>query len=157
MLYPGCTLTIALFDNSCTAFVRNDLRCGDTHLVHGHPAVCAGRNPCCSGGGWCGNTDDHCKCPTCIDYRHGKPGDKGQLVMFTLTCIHVYFNVYASTINIFSKRISKYRFIRVPQWISIIEALIKSSVVIDLEVAATVQRNNPALVALLKTSIINYV
>ena len=26
-------------------------------------------NPCCSPFGYCGDTDEHCKCNACIDYR----------------------------------------------------------------------------------------
>merc|ERR1719153_71268 len=27
------------------------------------------KGPCCSSWGWCGNSDGHCSCPTCVDYR----------------------------------------------------------------------------------------
>ncbi|XP_070545389.1 uncharacterized protein [Ptychodera flava] len=50
---------------------RDDLRCGpDYPLDDGSPAECdpGGIFPCCSPQGWCGNTDDHCNCGTCIDY-----------------------------------------------------------------------------------------
>ncbi|KAI8477942.1 hypothetical protein Bbelb_443250 [Branchiostoma belcheri] len=54
---------------------RLDLRCGDGFSAPGaavaecDPHSC---NPCCSGSGWCGNTEGHCGCPDCVDYRsHG--------------------------------------------------------------------------------------
>ncbi|XP_066270827.1 uncharacterized protein [Branchiostoma lanceolatum] len=59
---------------------REDFRCGPGFSAPGaevaecNPHSC---NPCCSGSGWCGNTDDHCGCPDCVDYRsHGVPGIK---------------------------------------------------------------------------------
>ena len=32
------------------------------------------KGPCCSSRGWCGNSDAHCKCGGCIDYRNIMPG-----------------------------------------------------------------------------------
>ncbi|KAI8510906.1 hypothetical protein Bbelb_118220 [Branchiostoma belcheri] len=52
-----------------------DGRCGPgvsapgTEVAECNPHSC---NPCCSPYGWCGNTEDHCDCYDCIDYRtHG--------------------------------------------------------------------------------------
>ncbi|XP_066269746.1 uncharacterized protein [Branchiostoma lanceolatum] len=57
---------------------RKDFRCGPGFSAPGaevaecNPHSC---NPCCSGSGWCGNTEDHCGCPDCVDYRsHGVAG-----------------------------------------------------------------------------------
>lgn len=25
--------------------------------------------PCCSAGSWCGSSNGHCNCPTCVDFR----------------------------------------------------------------------------------------
>jgi len=52
---------------------RSDKRCGSKYVLsNGKPAQCnpdSGK-PCCSASGWCGVTDAHCKCNTCIDYRN---------------------------------------------------------------------------------------
>jgi len=39
-------------------------------LDNGQPAQCnpGGDRPCCGENGWCGSTDIHCKCNTCVDY-----------------------------------------------------------------------------------------
>ena len=53
---------------------RDDFKCGkDNPLSNGKPTECdpKGKYPCCSGK-WCGNTDAHCKCENCVDYRIGK-------------------------------------------------------------------------------------
>jgi len=56
-------------------------RCGPEHpLPTGEPGQCdptAWENevgPCCSSLGWCGNSDAHCKCSGCIDYRDNSTG-----------------------------------------------------------------------------------
>jgi hypothetical protein len=54
-------------------FWRDDGRCGkDFPLSNGEPGQCdpEAKNwgACCSPGGWYGNTDDHCKCPSCVSY-----------------------------------------------------------------------------------------
>merc|ERR1711942_209894 len=51
---------------------RRDHRCGPSYpLWSGKPGECNpyGGNPCCSKHGWCGATDEHCKCAGCINYR----------------------------------------------------------------------------------------
>lgn len=52
---------------------RTDRRCGSEFPLPGDgaPAECdpASANPCCSKWGFCGPGADHCKCPTCKDYR----------------------------------------------------------------------------------------
>ncbi|XP_035660233.1 uncharacterized protein LOC118404941 [Branchiostoma floridae] len=51
---------------------RDDLKCGTRYPALGaNPGQCnpSGTYPCCSPVGWCGNTDDHCKCSGCVDYR----------------------------------------------------------------------------------------
>ena len=52
---------------------RNDGRCGEDHPVNGQLGQCDpdGESPCCSSVGECGNSDDHCKCEGCVDYRGG--------------------------------------------------------------------------------------
>merc|ERR1712117_819816 len=51
---------------------RSDARCGAKYpLADGSPGRCNpnGKWPCCSPGGWCGDSDDHCKCKGCTDFR----------------------------------------------------------------------------------------
>ena len=55
---------------------RNDGRCGKKHLnADGKPGECDPKKsanekgPCCSSGGYCGNSKNHCKCSKCIDFR----------------------------------------------------------------------------------------
>ena len=54
---------------------RDDGRCGKNFLVpNGLEAQCnpSGTYPCCNTvSGYCGVTDEHCKCQNCIDYRSG--------------------------------------------------------------------------------------
>jgi len=59
---------------------REDGRCGPDHpLADGSPGQCDPEGaaprvgPCCSPKGFCGNTRNHCKCKTCIDYSKVKP------------------------------------------------------------------------------------
>merc|ERR1719193_902557 len=52
---------------------RTDGRCGSKHpLPSGNPAQCNPNHPkghtCCSPRSWCGNTDHHCKCASCLEY-----------------------------------------------------------------------------------------
>eukprot|EP00913_Durusdinium_trenchii_P030824 g28869.t1 len=50
----------------------HDHKCGHQGLLpNGEPAQCNPKSdaPCCSPGGWCGGSADHCSCSTCIDYR----------------------------------------------------------------------------------------
>lgn len=56
--------------------VRPDYKCGaavpllpDDELVE---CDHKGSHPCCSALGWCGKTKQHCRCPTCIDWRKEK-------------------------------------------------------------------------------------
>jgi len=58
---------------------REDGRCGPDHpLPDGSPGQCDPEGaaprvgPCCSPKGFCGNTRNHCKCATCIDYSKVK-------------------------------------------------------------------------------------
>ncbi|CAH1244449.1 PKD1 [Branchiostoma lanceolatum] len=51
---------------------RDDLRCGmGFPAPDGRPADCnpLHGNPCCSMVMFCGNTEDHCDCPNCVDSR----------------------------------------------------------------------------------------
>ena len=62
---------------------RDDARCGPQYpLVNGEPAGCYphGRYPCCSTSGWCGNTNNHCDCPGCINYY----SPAGETIFFVL-------------------------------------------------------------------------
>ncbi|XP_078695922.1 uncharacterized protein LOC144924510 isoform X2 [Branchiostoma floridae x Branchiostoma belcheri] len=57
---------------------REDWRCGQGYPAeNGDPAECHphGVLPCCSSANWCGNTEAHCDCPGCVDYRTG-PRDR---------------------------------------------------------------------------------
>jgi len=49
---------------------RNDFYCGAEYpLADGSPALCNPlENSCCSAGGFCGDSDAHCKCDGCVDY-----------------------------------------------------------------------------------------
>ena len=47
--------------------VRDDHKCGPNHQADCDPA---GIYPCCTvASGWCGNSDGHCKCQQCFDFR----------------------------------------------------------------------------------------
>ena len=57
---------------------REDGRCGPMFLLEdGSPAACDPNSPnfCCSNSGWCGNTEQHCSCDTCVNYRQHSAGD----------------------------------------------------------------------------------
>ena len=71
-------------DSSGSQTFRSDGRCGSNFpLLNGNPSECDPTSVyfCCSKWGFCGNTDAHCKCPSCVDYTgnsfsfgcHGKP------------------------------------------------------------------------------------
>ena len=52
---------------------RDDLKCGPRYLLqNGDPAQCSAEDKkahCCNTtSGECGNTAQHCKCETCIDF-----------------------------------------------------------------------------------------
>lgn len=52
--------------------VRDDIHCGpDYPNALGGIGQCHanGISPCCSRFGWCGNSDLHCNCDDCVDYR----------------------------------------------------------------------------------------
>jgi len=50
---------------------RPDGHCGPRFPINGRSGECdpSGKHPCCSNYGWCGNTENHCRCSGCIDYR----------------------------------------------------------------------------------------
>ena len=52
--------------------MRPDIRCGPRYsLGDGSPGQCDGNDAehrCCSPGGWCGKTKDHCECSGCTDF-----------------------------------------------------------------------------------------
>jgi len=61
---------------------RSDGRCGKKFpMMNGKPHQCnpklSGRRkgPCCSASGYCGNTEKHCSCDTCVDYSKEQDGD----------------------------------------------------------------------------------
>ena len=67
---------------TATTIVRTDGRCDPLNAlepdeknyfepVDGYKAICDSSTdrPCCSNKGWCGISDPHCKCDTCVDYR----------------------------------------------------------------------------------------
>ena len=65
---------------------REDLRCGPNYpLQDGRPAQCDPNAvyPCCSPAGWCGNTDAHCKCSGCNDFRPTPPVTPGNVLPIT--------------------------------------------------------------------------
>ena len=74
---------------------RFDGRCGvDALLPNGAPAQCdpTGEYFCCSKYGHCGNTDEHCNCSDCVDYRN--PSSKGKTTSNSFemqTCILFIF------------------------------------------------------------------
>ena len=57
---------------------RSDERCGLRNpLKDGRPGQCDPNNeeaPCCSQHGWCGNSDVHCNCAGCYDFRSSMSG-----------------------------------------------------------------------------------
>merc|ERR1719206_1557450 len=75
---------------------RSDGRCGKKFpMINGKPHQCnpklSGRRkgPCCSASGYCGNTEKHCSCNTCVDYSKAQDGDaadkkKMQLIVISL-------------------------------------------------------------------------
>jgi len=60
---------------------RSDGRCGASNpLPNGQPAQCNPKSTwgrCCSPGGWCGISADHCNCQGCIDYSKNGGGGGG--------------------------------------------------------------------------------
>ncbi|XP_078700758.1 uncharacterized protein LOC144927080 [Branchiostoma floridae x Branchiostoma belcheri] len=53
--------------------LRDDYRCGQGYTtVDGRTAECDPDSsaPCCSSINWCGNTEEHCNCVGCVDYRN---------------------------------------------------------------------------------------
>ena len=63
-------------DRSKITLYRNDGRCGKSFPIkEGISSQCDPttegneRGPCCSSASWCGNSEAHCKCEGCIDYR----------------------------------------------------------------------------------------
>ena len=66
-------------------FMRSDERCGNSYpLNDGAPAWCNpnGEAYCCSEWGYCGNSEGHCNCEKCVDYRN-KTASTG-LILITL-------------------------------------------------------------------------
>ena len=71
---------------------RFDGRCGvDALLPNGAPAQCdpTGEYFCCSKYGHCGNTDEHCNCSDCVNYRNSS--SKGNTSSYTYKCGLTYF------------------------------------------------------------------
>jgi len=69
-----CTGSGAVGSHCGIALFRMDLRCGaEFGNSHGWSAQCDPNHPkgyaCCSPDGYCGNTEEHCTCETCTDYR----------------------------------------------------------------------------------------
>ena len=59
-------------DTKRSQIIRDDGRCGpDVPLPDGSPAQCdpSGEYYCCSKWGYCGDTEEHCQCPECVNYR----------------------------------------------------------------------------------------
>ncbi|XP_066268834.1 uncharacterized protein [Branchiostoma lanceolatum] len=71
---PACPgeLAVGKDGKTCTrAKWRSDRRCGKSSPAPlANPGQCDpfGTTPCCSSGGICGNSVDHCTCPDCKDY-----------------------------------------------------------------------------------------
>ncbi|XP_035659247.1 uncharacterized protein LOC118404287 [Branchiostoma floridae] len=60
---------------------RDDSRCGRYFPAPGaNPGQCnpKGNEPCCSASGFCGNTNAHCTCSGCVDYKPKKYRDDGK-------------------------------------------------------------------------------
>merc|ERR1712117_833020 len=73
---PTTTTTTTPTTTSAVPDWRPDMRCGPQYpLPDGRPGQCDptanenGKGPCCSSIFWCGNSDAHCKCSGCIDFR----------------------------------------------------------------------------------------
>merc|ERR1712117_981209 len=73
---------------------RPDNRCGANYpLPDGRPGQCNpnGKWPCCSPGGWCGDSDAHCKCSGCTDFRPQGMKDavkiRNAFIEFTIDCM----------------------------------------------------------------------
>jgi hypothetical protein len=63
---------------------RKDGRCGPNYRIYGgKPGQCDPKaqadekGPCCSPKGWCGDSDKHCKCSSCVDYSVPWCAEKG--------------------------------------------------------------------------------
>jgi len=68
--------------------------CGPQHnLADGRPGECdpTGKWPCCSPGGWCGNSPLHCECNGCIDFTPQGVKDavkiRNAVIEFAIDCI----------------------------------------------------------------------
>jgi len=68
--------------------------CGLQHfLADGRPGECdpTGKWPCCSPGGWCGNSPLHCECNGCIDFTPQGVKDavkiRNAVIEFAIDCI----------------------------------------------------------------------
>merc|ERR1719361_2568244 len=58
----------AMYQTEKRALTRSDNRCGPNYpAANGEAAECPYR--CCSSTGWCGESDAHCTCSGCTDYR----------------------------------------------------------------------------------------
>jgi len=71
-------------ENSPEVRWRADSKCGGSASLPfiDEPAECdaLGAYPCCSNHGWCGFSDAHCDCPSCVDYsaweKKGRPREQ---------------------------------------------------------------------------------
>jgi len=75
VITPKVEANEAAIANKNEKLWRDDGRCGQDYLLpSGKPGQCdpaANENekgPCCSQHGWCGNTDEHCECSSCVNY-----------------------------------------------------------------------------------------
>merc|ERR1711892_436565 len=62
-------------NSNSSEFWRADGRCGKNFkMFNGAPYQCnpklsgPRKGPCCSGAGYCGDTESHCSCDSCVDY-----------------------------------------------------------------------------------------
>ena len=72
---------------------RFDGRCGvDAPLPNGAPAQCdaSGEYFCCSKYGHCGNTEEHCNCADCIDFR----SPRSPILKGFVTTNHILHSLY---------------------------------------------------------------
>lgn len=70
--FTGSTCASCPLGTYSESEMRSDTRCGPSNpLADGSPGQCDGNNAdrrCCSPGGWCGKTKDHCECSGCTDF-----------------------------------------------------------------------------------------
>ena len=75
----GCNF---IHPTNISSRLHSEMRCGPEHEgKDGNPALCDPKSdrPCCSEYHYCGNTDAHCTCEKCLDFRTPECDEAAQL------------------------------------------------------------------------------